>query len=147
MELIGRKKEIKELERLYKSDSSEFVAVYGRRRVGKTYLIKEMFNERMAFWHTGLSPYDRDRTFLLRDQLQAFLYSLQDYGLQCDKCPKSWLEAFRLLQKLLLEKDDGSRQVVFIDEMPWMDTARRVLYQHLSGLGTAGHPTAIILCS
>lgn len=124
MELIGRKKEIKELERLYKSDSSEFIAVYGRRRVGKTYLIKEMFNERMAFWHTGLSPYDRDRTFLLRDQLQAFLYSLQDYGLQCDKCPKSWLEAFRLLQKLLLEKDDGSRQVVFIDEMPWMDTAR-----------------------
>ena len=124
MNIIGRKEEIKELERLYRSSSSEFVAVYGRRRVGKTFLIKEVFKDRMTFWHTGLSPYDRDRKFLLRDQLQTFYYSLQDYGLQGESCPKSWLEAFRLLEKLLTQKDDGSRQVVFIDELPWMDTAR-----------------------
>lgn len=124
MKLIGRAKEIKELENLYKSDSSEFVAVYGRRRVGKTFLIKELFKNRLTFWHTGLSPYDRDKTYLLRDQLQAFFYSLQDYGWQGGQCPKTWLEAFRMLQQLLTEKDNGSRQVVFIDEMPWMDTAR-----------------------
>jgi hypothetical protein len=124
MKLIGREKEIKELENLYKSDSSEFVAVYGRRRVGKTFLIKEVFKNRLTFWHTGLSPFDRDKTYLLRDQLQTFYYSLQDYGLTGCQCPKTWLEAFRLLQQLLLEKDNGSRQVVFIDEMPWMDTAR-----------------------
>lgn len=122
--IIGRKKEIEELERLYNADNAEFVAVYGRRRVGKTYLIKEVFKDRFAFWHTGLSPYDHDKKFLLRDQLQTFFYSLQDYGLEGEPCPKSWLEAFRLLEKLLAKKDDGSRQVVFIDELPWMDTAR-----------------------
>ena len=124
MNIIGRKAEREELERIYNADASKFVAVYGRRRVGKTYLIKEHFKGRLTFWHTGLSPYGRDKKFLLRDQLQAFYYSLQDYGLQGATCPKSWLEAFRLLEKLLKQKDDGSRQVVFIDEMPWMDTAR-----------------------
>ena len=124
MNIIGRKEEIRELERLYKSANSEFVAIYGRRRVGKTYLVKEVFKDRMTFWHTGLSPYDRDKKYLLRDQLQTFYYSLQDYGLQGESFPKSWLEAFRLLEKLLTQKDDGSRQVVFIDELPWMDTAR-----------------------
>ena len=124
MEIIGRKKEIAELERLYNVENSQFVAVYGRRRIGKTYLIKETFKDRFAFWHTGLSPYDRDKKFLLRDQLQAFYYSLQDYGLQGGTSPKSWLEAFRLLEKLLEQKDDGRRLVVFIDELPWMDTAR-----------------------
>ena len=122
--IIGRKKEIEELERLYNTENAEFVAVYGRRRVGKTYLIKEVFKDRFAFWHTGLSPYDHDKKFLLRDQLQTFFYSLQDYGLEGEPCPKSWLEAFRLLEKLLAKKDNGSRQVVFIDELPWMDTAR-----------------------
>jgi len=125
MNIIGRKAEREQLEHIYKcDDGSKFVAVYGRRRVGKTFLIKEHFKERLTFWHTGLSPYSRDRKFLLRDQLQAFYYSLQDYGLEGASCPKSWLEAFRLLEKLLMQKDDGSRQVVFIDELPWLDTAR-----------------------
>ena len=53
MTIIGRKAEIRELEKLYKSESSEFVAVYGRRRVGKTFLIKEVFKDRFTFWHTG----------------------------------------------------------------------------------------------
>lgn len=87
-------------------------------------MVKEVFKDRFSFWHTGLSPYDHDRRFLLRDQLQNFFYSLQDYGLEGSTCPKSWLEAFRLLEKLLMQKDHGQRQVVFIDELPWMDTAR-----------------------
>ena len=124
MNIIGRKAERAALDSIYRADGPRFVAVYGRRRVGKTYLIKEHFKDKLTFWHTGLSPYDRDKKFLLRDQLQAFYYSLQDYGLQEGSCPKSWLEAFRLLETLLMQKDDGSRQVVFIDEMPWMDTAR-----------------------
>lgn len=124
MNIIGRKAERAELDNIYSADGPRFVAVYGRRRVGKTFLIKEHFKEKLTFWHTGLSPYDRDKKFLLRDQLQAFYYSLQDFGLQGAACPKSWLEAFRLLENLLKQKDDGSRQVVFIDEMPWMDTAR-----------------------
>ncbi|MBR7054229.1 MAG: ATP-binding protein [Prevotella sp.] len=124
MQIIGRKKEIEELEALYASGRPEFVAIYGRRRVGKTYLVKELFKDRLTFWHTGLSPYDREGKYLMRDQLQTFFYSLQDYGLTGEHCPKSWLEAFRLLEKLLIQKDDGKRMLVFIDELPWMDTAR-----------------------
>ena len=52
--MIGRKKEIRELENAYSGRESEFVAVYGRRRVGKTYLVRETFSERMVFQHTGL---------------------------------------------------------------------------------------------
>ena len=124
MKIIGRKREIEELEALYDSGKPEFVAIYGRRRVGKTYLVKELFKDRFTFWHTGLSPYDRERKYLMREQLQTFFYSLQDYGLTGESCPKSWLEAFRLLEKLLTMKDDGKRMLVFIDELPWMDTAR-----------------------
>lgn len=150
MNIIGRKEEIKELERLYTTSSSEFVAVYGRRRVGKTFLIKEVFKDRMTFWHTGLSPYDRDKKYLLRDQLQTFYYSLQDYGLQGETCPKSWLEAFRLLEKLLAQKDDGSRQLVFIDELPWMDTARSrfipALEHFWNGWATRHDNIMLIVC-
>lgn len=124
MNLVGRRNEIAELERLYASKRSEFVAVYGRRRVGKTFLIKEVFKDRFTFWHTGLSPYGHERKFQLHDQLQAFFYSLHDYGFQGRECPKSWLEAFRMLEQLLESRNDGKRQVVFIDELPWMDTAR-----------------------
>ena len=60
-EIIGRKKEIAELKRYYESSRAEFVAVYGRRRVGKTFLIDEVFH------HTGLSPYDRRRKVTLDD--------------------------------------------------------------------------------
>ena len=72
MQIIGRKNEIEELETLYNSRKPEFVAIYGRRRVGKTYLVKELFKDRFTFWHTGLSPYDRERRYLMRDQLQTF---------------------------------------------------------------------------
>lgn len=124
MEIIGREKEKRELQSIYNDSGPKFVAVYGRRRVGKTFLIREYFKDRFAFSHTGLSPFDHERKFLLRDQLQAFYYSLLDYGLERGESPKSWLEAFRMLSRLMERKDDGSRQVIFIDELPWMDTAR-----------------------
>ena len=57
--IIGRKQEIDELERLYYSDRAEFVAVYGRRRVGKTFLIKQALKDRFTFQHTGVSPVDQ----------------------------------------------------------------------------------------
>ena len=54
--VIGRKQEIEELESLYNSDRPEFVAVYGRRRVGKTFLIKQALKGKFTFQHTGVSP-------------------------------------------------------------------------------------------
>ena len=122
--IIGRKQEIEELESLYQSDKAEFVAIYGRRRVGKTFLVKETFQGRLTFYHTGLSPYDKERRITMRDQLETFYSSLMHYGMEESSCPKSWMEAFAMLGNLLDSMDDGRRQLVFIDELPWMDTAR-----------------------
>ena len=122
--MIGRINEIKELNRLYDSNRAEFVAVYGRRRVGKTYLIDETFEGRFTFRYAGLSPVGKEKKNLLKEQLDNFYESLQSFGLKASKKPKSWLEAFFLLERLLDEKDDGSRQLVFLDELPWMDTPR-----------------------
>lgn len=113
------------MERHYQSDRSEFIAVYGRRRVGKTFLIKQTFKGRMAFQHTGVSPVDQeDEKNRMRTQLESFYYSLLNHGLEGYKKPKTWMEAFFQLEQLLKLLDDGSRQVVFIDELPWMDTPK-----------------------
>lgn len=98
-EIIGRKKEIAELKRYYESGRAEFVAVYGRRRVGKTFLIDEVFHDDMVFHHTGLSPYDRRRKVTLKDQLQNFYFSLLRHGMEDIAQPKSWMEAFFLLER------------------------------------------------
>ena len=122
--IIGRKQEIEELNNLYASDKPEFVAIYGRRRVGKTFLVKELFQDKMTFYHSGLSPYDQERTIKMRDQLQAFYASLLLHGMEETACPRNWMEAFTMLGRLLEQTDKGQRQVVFIDELPWMDTPR-----------------------
>ena len=123
--IIGRKLEIQELERHYQSDRFEFIAVYGRRRVGKTFLVKQTFKGRIAFQHTGVSPVDqRDEKNRMKTQLESFYYSLLNHGLEGYQKPKTWIEALFQLEQLLTKLDDGSRQVVFIDELPWMDTPK-----------------------
>lgn len=123
-EIIGRNTETEELMRLYRSKRPEFVAVYGRRRVGKTYLIKELFKDKMAFYHTGMSPMDTENANILQDQLKGFYNSLISYGWEPTQPPTSWLDAFCMLIQLLKNLGDKERQVVFIDELPWMDTPR-----------------------
>ena len=122
--MIGRKKETDELNRLYHSDKAQLVAVYGRRRVGKTYLIDEVFKNRITFRHAGLSPADVNGKNMMKNQLKHFYYSLQLQGMEKSKQPTCWLEAFFLLEQFLEKKDDGQKQVVFLDELPWLDTPR-----------------------
>jgi len=114
--MIGRTKEIEELNRLYESDESEFVAVYGRRRVGKTYLVRETFSDRFAFHHTGLPNAPKHQ------QLVHFKESLATAGARV-KTPRNWFEAFRALREVVA-RSTFRRKVVFIDELPWMDTAK-----------------------
>ncbi|MBQ0028921.1 MAG: ATP-binding protein [Bacteroidales bacterium] len=117
--IIGREKEIATLQELLHSDESQFVAVYGRRRVGKTYLIREAYNYDFVFQHTG--TYGATR----KQQLSDFRDSLYNAGM--DKCamPKTWSEAFLLLWNFLKAMPvDGKKKVIFIDELPWMDTAK-----------------------
>lgn len=124
--MVGRKKEIQELNDLYSSGNAEFVAIYGRRRVGKTYLVDQTFEGRITFRHTGLSPIENRKTDdgLLRSQLRSFHESMLRQGLEADHCPKDWIEAFFMLSMALQKIDDGSRQLIFLDELPWMDTPR-----------------------
>lgn len=148
--IIGRKQEIKELTRRYESGRAEFVAVYGRRRVGKTFLINEVLGDGMVFHHTGLSPFDRKRKDSLKAQLQNFQFSLIRHGLEGIAQPKSWMEAFFLLEQLLDRLDNGSRQVVFIDELPWMDTPRSgfltALEAFWNGWGCSRHNLCFVVC-
>ncbi len=122
--MVGRQREIKDLNRLYDGNKAELVAIYGRRRVGKTFLVDEVFGERITFRHAGLSPEGEEATGLLKTQLDHFYNSLIIQGMKKCKKPDNWLDAFLLLEKYLQKKDDGSRQLVFIDELPWLDTPR-----------------------
>lgn len=131
--MIGRQREVKELNRLYERNRAELVAIYGRRRVGKTYLVDETFAGRITFRHAGLSPSDRKSRGLLQTQLDHFYNSLELHGMErCEK-PKNWLDAFLMLEKFLQQKDDGSRQVVFLDELPWLDTPKSGFIQAFEG--------------
>lgn len=113
---VGREKEIAQLKSAYNSPQSEFVVIYGRRRVGKTWLVREVFENDFAFYHAGLS---KAKT---RGQLKEFAMSLHRYG-GSKKIPKDWSEAFYKLAQLM-EVSPQKRKVIFIDEMPWLDTAR-----------------------
>ena len=126
MQLIGRKNEVRTLEWDLQKSESQFVAIYGRRRIGKTYLVREMFNDSFTFSHTGLRGGDK------KAQLAAFRASLTKYGRT--KCPtlKNWAAAFEELDNLLAAAPEG-RKILFIDELPWMDTPRSDLLVGLEG--------------
>jgi len=149
-QIIGRKKEIAELRSALESGRAEFVAVYGRRRVGKTFLINEVLRDNITFRHTGLSPYDRKRKVTLRDQLQNFHFSLIRHGLEGGEMPRSWMEAFFRLEQFLERQDNGTRQVVFIDELPWMDTHRSGFLTALEGFwngwACSRHNICLVVC-
>ncbi len=149
-QIIGRGTETEELMQLYRGNRPEFVAVYGRRRVGKTYLVKELFKDKMTFYHTGMSPIENETTNILQDQLKSFYNSLIRYGLEPTQPPKSWIEAFFLLENLLESMGSKGRQVVFIDELPWMDTPRSGFmsaFEHFwNGWGSGRDNLMLIVC-
>ena len=150
-EIIGRRKEIKELQDCYQSGRSEFVVVYGRRRVGKTYLVNSVFEDRFAFRHTGLSPFELKDDVLVNSQLFNFFSSLKRYGYDGDKRPDNWIEAFDVLITLLSSLPKDKPQVVFIDEIAWMDTPRSgfvTAFEHFwNGWGAARGNLKLVVCS
>lgn len=116
--MIGRQQEIAELNRIRDSKDSEFVMVYGRRRVGKTFLIREFFEHRFTFYCTGIAKGTKE------EELMNFRNEI----FRCDETvganhPKTWMEAFDMLYKLI-EKSTDERKVIFLDEVPWMYTQK-----------------------
>jgi len=118
MKIIGRKQEQEELRRLTESAQPEFVAIYGRRRVGKTYLVRSFYQDNFTFYTTGIARSNR------KEQLRHFSTALHE---QCASLPETeaedWYEVFRRL-KVLISKSRQHRKVVFLDELPWMDTQK-----------------------
>ena len=118
MKIIGRYEEQRILKQYFESHESEFVAVYGRRRVGKTFLIKEFFKNKFSFYIAGLANASKD------EQLENFNAALASYGQIPYSRAKNWMEAFRQLILLLEKSKQKGKKVIFIDELPWFDTPR-----------------------
>ena len=122
MIIIGRKKEKKEIERCIKSDKSELLCVYGRRRVGKTFLVEQTIGSYFAFRATGL---EKGNT---RAQLRAFKERLIAYGDTNNTIPQNWFEAFSRLEKILSNDNavtsEYGKKIVFFDEFPWFATPK-----------------------
>ena len=113
-ELVGRAAEQRLLESYLQSERSEFIAVYGRRRVGKTFLIRKVISDRACFSMSGMENVSTE------EQLINFSLALSRYSSTLTKCA-SWLDAFEKLINYLTSLPEGIK-IVFIDEMPWMDT-------------------------
>jgi len=116
MEIIGRERERRILSRCEQSGKPEFVAVYGRRRVGKTYLIAEHFNNKFTFSVTGIS---NENT---KEQLREFRRALTKYYQGEVPTPRDWYEAFDLLETRITQDPTLGKKTIFIDELPWLDT-------------------------
>jgi len=117
MDIIGRNEEQYALQQYVESDKPEFVAVYGRRRVGKTFLIKEYFKKSFSFYISGMAK------ALMKEQLENFNATLTLFGKTPYPRARNWMESFRQLIHLL-EHNKKDKKVIFIDELPWFDTPR-----------------------
>jgi AAA+ ATPase superfamily predicted ATPase len=118
MKIVGRYEEQESLQQYVDSEKPEFVAVYGRRRVGKTFLIKEFFNQTFTFYITGLANADKE------EQIENFNATLNFYGKMPYPPVKTWMESFRQLIHILEHSQKKGKKVIFIDELPWFDTPR-----------------------
>ncbi|MFM9948917.1 MAG: AAA family ATPase, partial [Saprospiraceae bacterium] len=117
--IVGRKKEIQDLQRIVESPKSEFLAVYGRRRVGKTFLLREFFGYQFDFQISGLANADTGQ------ELFNFHTALaRQSTLFFDAQPENWLIAFQRLIDHLERLEKKQKLVVFFDEMPWFDTKK-----------------------
>lgn len=118
--LIGRENEIRLLRQAMNSGKPELIAVYGRRRVGKTFLIRQFFNREIVFDISGIP----DGSY--RQQLRNFYLKLCEKNARFKKRdePEDWLQAFTMLSEYIRGLRDKRRKVLFIDEFPWVYTPR-----------------------
>lgn len=116
--IIGRKHEQDILAKCMDSEKAEFVAVYGRRRIGKTYLVKQFFSETFDFYATGVYKISRS------EQLKLWQEQLKNFSGEKRNKPKDWFEAFGQLREYLESLAEKDKVVIFIDELPWFDTPK-----------------------
>ncbi|MCQ2232723.1 MAG: ATP-binding protein [Paludibacteraceae bacterium] len=131
--IIGRKEEIAALKQYIESDRPEFIGLYGRRRIGKTYLVNQLFREEMSFSVSGLINGTK------AEQVSAFKVALRMYGYEESLTTSSWIDLFYALQRLLACKLAGNNApcIIFIDELPCFDTQKGAFIRALGNFWNA----------
>ena len=156
--IIGRQTEQERLRNAYDSEYSRLVIVYGRRRVGKTFLVNETFRGKMFFEHTGEFISDKETKTaneMLKQELSAFRNSLLRQGLE--NCPElgNWRDAFERLKDLIGTEDftveHPSKKILFLDELSWMETPESDFLSMLSsfwnGWASKRHDILLVVCA
>jgi len=125
MLIVGRNNEIAILNEMLASNKPEFVAIYGRRRIGKTFLVRNVFDNKFLFKLTGLA------NATLQEQLANYNITMQQqHPLYGNRTANSWLEAFQHIRQII-EKSKQKKKIIFIDELPWFDTPHSKFIQAL----------------
>ncbi len=141
--MVGRKRELEILHECRAADRSRLVVVLGRRRVGKTFLVREAFGYNFTFTHTGLENGS------LGEQLSSFWSDLKRQSGMEFHLPGSWMEAFEMLKDALQASKDA-RKTVFIDELPWMDTRNsgfvKAIEAFWNGWASARTDVVMVVC-
>jgi len=143
--LTGRLEEKKILESALESAKPEMVSIIGRRRVGKTFLVKSVYQDQIDFEITGIQHATRE------EQLRNFMLQVSKYsgGSFPLTMPKDWLEAFYVLSKLLETREKHGKKVVFLDELPWLATHRSGFLKGLSWFWNSwavNQPVVLVIC-
>ncbi len=115
--IIGRKEECELLLRALRTPRPELIAVFGRRRIGKTFLIRNLYKEQLLLEWSGI------HRGTLGDQLKAFHEALKKKR-KYAPLPTDWMDAFALLAKYISSQRSQKKKVIFIDEFPWLDSRR-----------------------
>ena len=141
--LIGRTKEKQLLVDALHEEYSQFIAVYGRRRVGKTFLIREAYDYTFDFQFTGAAK------LTARKQLVRFRRALKEHGQKDTPELTNWGDAFSELKRLINGLKTG-KKVVFLDELPWMDAPRSGFLSELesfwNGWASARKDIVFVVC-
>jgi uncharacterized protein len=117
-EIIGRNQQIEVFNQALDSGQSEFIAITGRRRIGKTFLINTFFKDEICFYMTGVQDQP------IKTQLRVFANELGSRTKRMVSTPKDWLEAFAILRDYVETVETKKKKVIFLDELPWIDTPR-----------------------
>lgn len=143
MKIIGREQEQKKLREYLDSERPEFVAVYGRRRIGKTYLINEFFGNTFTFKVSGLSNAS------MQMQLSNFTAALNEYGQVKYPNSNNWFDQFDNLRHLIINSRGKGKKVIFIDELPWFDTHKSHFIsaiEHFWNNWASTYPDILLIC-
>ena len=119
MAIIGRHKEQKQLDEILNSNAAEFIALYGRRRVGKTYLVRTFLRQKKCLYF----QLSGEKKAKVAQQLKNFSLSMAETFYNKNlilQTPASWHDAFQQLTQVIQEKAKKNTIVLFFDELPWL---------------------------